>query len=110
MTLQDNEIEVSVNLLSSEIINILKFLIPGFISIRVIDSLTPNETKKEFDLIVNALIYTVIINTLVFMVSIVCSLVGDVFVVGVWDDTVALIWSVIISILLALIISFILKH
>ncbi|MCD1653559.1 DUF6338 family protein [Treponema zuelzerae] len=59
--------------------------------------------------IINALIYTVIINAVVYLVSIVCSLIGNIFTIGVWDDTVSLIWSVIISIILAIIISFILN-
>ena len=99
-----------MSLLSLELINILKFLIPGFITIRIIESLTPNETKKEFDLIINALIYTILINAIVFLFSSLFCFIGNWYVIGVWDDKLSLIWSVIISISIALLMSYILNN
>ena len=53
--------------LSNDIVEILTFLLPGFIAVAVFYSLTSHPRPSEFTSVVHALIFTMIVQALVFM-------------------------------------------
>ena len=55
--------------ITSELVNIFNFLLPGFITSFLFYSLTSFPKKSEFELIIMALIYTIVINSLVDVIN-----------------------------------------
>ena len=49
---------------SSEVVNVLTFLLPGFVTAFVFHSLTSHPRLKEFDRVVQALIFTILIQAI----------------------------------------------
>lgn len=79
---------------SGEAIEILKFLLPGFVSAAVFYSLTSHPKPNTFERVVQALIFTIVIQAMVAMLFLI---VGAIVEIDPWSKT----WEVIVSVLVA---------
>ena len=79
---------------SGEAIEILKFLLPGFVSAAVFYSLTSHPKPNTFERVVQALIFTIVIQA---MVATLVLIVGAIVEIDPWSKT----WEVIVSVLVA---------
>lgn len=91
--------------ISKEIVSLLIFLMPGFLSAWVIYGLTSHTKPVQFERVVQALIYTVSIKALVFLEQQLAEWVGKFFVFGEWTENSNLIASLLTAVLLGLVIS-----
>ena len=93
--------------LTSELINLLNFLLPGFITSFLFYSLTSFPKKTEFELVVMALIYTVVINSIVEVLSWGLIALGTTgFSIGEWSSTAKVLWSIFLAVLFGLFLSY----
>jgi hypothetical protein len=89
--------------LSKELIDLLTYLLPGFIAAAILYGLTPSPRPQPFERIVQALIFTVFIQVLVLATRGVSSWVADhYFSLGAWTEQTRLVWSVVLAIALGL--------
>ncbi len=91
---------------SSEVLQVLTFLLPGFVTAWVYYGLTAYPKPMQFERVVQALIFTTIIQVLLLIEKAALLALGERFpAVGVWDQNVALGNSLIVAVLLGLIVS-----
>lgn len=89
--------------LVKEVIPLLQYLIPGFLSAWIFYSLTAFKRPDTFGQIVQALIFTFIIHGVVVALRALCLWAGEHwFVLGVWDAKADAVWSALIAITLGL--------
>ncbi|MCE2453457.1 MAG: hypothetical protein J4F48_11670 [Nitrospinae bacterium] len=89
-----------MGLASSETVSILMFLLPGFVAAAVFYWLTSHPRPGAFERIVQALIFTVLVQAMVKMFFIVVESIGWTFS---WDETGRLIFSASVAIGLGLV-------
>lgn len=92
-----------MELLSNEIITLLSYLLPGFITAWVYHGLTAFTRPSKFERIVQALIYTVVIQVFTITVRWLFLIVNNhVFFIGKWTNNSTLICSFVLAIVLGL--------
>jgi len=92
---------------TNELINLFNFLLPGFITSFLFYSLTSFPKKSEFELVVMALIYTVVINSIVEVLSWVLLAIGNNgFSIAEWSSTAKVLWSVFFALLFGFLLPF----
>jgi hypothetical protein len=92
---------------TSELINLFNFLLPGFITSFLFYSLTSFPKKSEFEMVVMALIYTVIINALVEVWGWMLITVGNSgCLIGEWSSAAKVLWSVFFALLIGFLLTF----
>lgn len=85
---------------SAEIIDSLRQLLPGFLAAWVFHALTPHETKKEWtERIIQALIFTVLIQAVVPIIRVTAFGIGKFWKLGTWTTDSTLIWSCVVALL-----------
>lgn len=90
--------------LVKEVIPLLQYLIPGFVSTWIFYTLTAFKRPDTFGQIVQALIFTFVIHGMVLGIGAVCVWVGEKgFSVGKWDAKAEACWAFSASLLLGLI-------
>ena len=82
---------------SSEIISVVYYLLPGFVSAWVFYGLTAHQKASPFERVVQALIFTVFVQSFVTIVSWILLGLGRLVPLGVWSQGCALVWSVMIA-------------
>ncbi|WP_456022376.1 DUF6338 family protein [Pseudomonas protegens] len=88
--------------LVKEVIPLLQYLIPGFLSAWIFYSLTAFKRPDTFGQIVQALIFTFVIQGAVLGIGAICLWVGSKgFSVGKWDARTEALWAFIVSVCLA---------
>lgn len=92
--------------LSSELFNILKFLLPGFLAAWIFHAFTSYPKPSQFERVVQALIFTIFVQALTFVVKFLCLAVGTKISFGAWTANVALTWSYISAVLIGLVFSY----
>jgi hypothetical protein len=89
--------------LVKEVIPLLQYLIPGFLSAWIFYSLTAFKRPDTFGQIVQALIFTFVIQGAVWGVGTLCLWVGSKgFSVGRWDAKAETMWAFVVSVTLGL--------
>ncbi|OUE79103.1 hypothetical protein AZ013_004145 [Citrobacter freundii] len=89
--------------LSSELFNILKFLLPGFLSAWVFHAFTSYPKPSQFERIVQALIFTVFVLALTFVIKSWLLYIGKEWrSFGAWTANVELTWAYISAIIIGL--------
>ena len=83
-----------MNWASSEVVTILTFLLPGFVATAIFHSLTAHPKPNEFDRIVQALIFTTVVQAIVKGVPLVGSLAG---VAPLWTGESEIVVAVYVS-------------
>ncbi|MBW1649789.1 MAG: hypothetical protein JRJ44_03745 [Deltaproteobacteria bacterium] len=96
--------------LSIDVIKLLSYLIPGFISASIFYSLTPFPKQSPFERTVQALIFTIFIQALVYGVKSIFVFIGNIGTLLEWNTNSELIWSIIIAILLGLTFSYLINN
>jgi hypothetical protein len=88
---------------TKEIIDILLYLLPGLIAAWVYYGLTSFPKPSQFERVIQALVFTVIIQGVTSAMKWILLGIGDfMFSIGVWNDNTRLVTSVIIAFLLGL--------
>lgn len=86
---------------SHTVVDVLTFLLPGFISAALLYNLTPAPRPIPFERVVQALIFTMIVQVCVIGVRIGLTEIGSrLVIIGRWTDEVRLTWSVVLAVLL----------
>jgi hypothetical protein len=92
---------------TGELINLFNFLLPGLITSFLFYSLTSFPKKSEFEMVVMALIYTVIINALVEVWGRILIAVGNSgLLLGEWSSAAKVLWSVFFALLIGFLLTF----
>jgi hypothetical protein len=87
--------------LVKEVIPLLQYLIPGFLAAWIFYSLTAFKRPDTFGQIVQALIFTFVIQSLVVGLGALLLLTGErFFSVGLWDKKSEALWSAVIAVVL----------
>ena len=92
--------------ISKDIILLLQYLLPGFISAWVFYSFTSYPKPSQFERVVEALIFTIIIQAILFLLKGILVSVGHLYAFGVWNEVSQIVWSVCFAILMGLILSY----
>ena len=97
-----------MNIPSQAIIDVLTFLIPGFVSASILYSLTPAPRPIPFERVVQALIFTIFIRAGTSVVETVLIWIGPRFwSIGVWSEQTRLLWSLMLAGLLGVVLAWI---
>lgn len=91
-----------MNWMSGNVVGVLVFLLPGFVAAAVFYSLTSHPKPGAFDRVIQALIFTVVGQSLVVLVE---PVTGE--KVSQWESEYALLLSVSLSVAVALILAFV---
>lgn len=94
---------------SKDVLSLLTQLMPGFLTAWVVYGLTTYTKPPQFERVVQALIYSFIVNALVAFTERLSLLAGRVVMLGVWDKSVELIVSAIIALVLGLVLSYFMR-
>ena len=85
---------------SNEVVAVLTFLLPGFVAAAVFYSLTSHPKPSNFERVVQALIFTIVVEAVArsfFLVS------GTFWTKPLWTEDWAIVFSVLIAVAVALI-------
>jgi hypothetical protein len=94
--------------ITSELINLFNFLLPGFITSFLFHSLTSFPKKSEFDKVVMALIYTIVINAIIDCLGYSFIALGtNVLAIGAWTPEIKVIWSIVIALVMGFLVAYI---
>jgi hypothetical protein len=91
-----------MSMITSELIRLFSFLLPGFITSFLFYALTSFPKKSEFEAAVIAFVYTIIINALVELLEISCTAMGKLFIIGEWNQLSKTITSISIALIIGL--------
>lgn len=91
--------------LTTEVFSVLKYLLPGFLTAWIYYGFTAAPKPSQFERIVQALIFTVFIQGIVFSLKPVLLWLGKIHSFGHWDEPTKLIWSYISSVILGFVFS-----
>ncbi len=92
--------------ISKDLISLLQFLLPGFISAWIFYAFTSYPKPSQFKRVVQALIFTMIIQALLFVVKALLLIAGRFYIFGSWNEESRLIWSILCAILFGLLFSY----
>lgn len=92
-----------MNALSNNVVDLLTFLLPGFVAAAVFHSLTPFPRREPFERTVQALIFTILIQAAVVVVRSGLLFMGRFGLeMGQWNQRVELVWAVFLAVALGL--------
>jgi hypothetical protein len=91
-----------MDVLSTELVKLLLFLTPGLLAAWIFFGLTAYERDSPFERIVQALIFTAIVQVLVIVVQWASLEIGKWHTIGYWTENVATVWSFVIALALGL--------
>ena len=92
--------------ISKDLISLLQYLLPGFITAWVFYGFTSYPKPSQFERVVQALIFTVIIQAMIFLTKAFLLLAGHFYLVGSWNEVSRLIWSILFAFVLGLLICY----
>jgi hypothetical protein len=89
--------------LSNDFRDLLLYLTPGFLTAWIFFGLTAYPRSSPFERIVQALVFTAIVQTIVIVIRWAVVAIGrNYFVLGTWTDNVGVVWSFLIALALGL--------
>ena len=91
--------------ISTEFFNILKYLLPGFLTAWIFHAFTSYPKPSQFERVIQALIFTIIIQGITSLIQSASLLAGKLIVLGQWNETSFTISSYISAIILGMIFS-----
>jgi len=89
-----------MELASKELVGIISYLLPGFLAAWIFHGLTAHPKAQPFERVVQALIFTAILQGVVSIVRWFFLLAGHVVVLGDWTENVGLVWSLLWAVVL----------
>ena len=97
-----------MNLPSQTIIDVLTFLLPGFVSAAILHNLTPAPRPIPFERVVQALIFTFVIQAGTSVVEASLIGIGPRFgSIGVWSEQTRIAWLLVLAVLLWVVLAWI---
>jgi hypothetical protein len=92
--------------LSTELFNILKYLLPGFLTAWIFYAFTSYPKPSQFERVVQALIFTIFVQGLTFVIKFAFLFIGEKWhSFGTWTSVVGLTWSYISAIFIGFLFS-----
>jgi len=85
---------------AKDLMSVLQYLLPGFVSAWIFYAFTSYPKPSQFERIVQALIFTILVQTIVFVITSALLFVGRYTYIAIWDESASIIWSIICAILL----------
>ena len=95
---------------SKDVLALLTQLMPGFLTAWVVYGLTTYTKPPQFERVVQALIYSFLVNGLVAILEVVLLFVGKTIKLGTWDKLSEVIASAMIALLLGILLSFYMRN
>lgn len=92
--------------IASDFITLLRYLLPGFLAAWVFYGFTSFQKPAQFERVIQALIFTLIVQVFVFIARESSDWLSQFFSLGVWTDDIELVTSVVIAILLGAVFAF----
>lgn len=92
--------------ISTELFDILKFLLPGFLTAWIFHAFTAYPKPSQFERVVQALIFIMIIQGAILLIKPSIIFAGKYLSFGEWDETTHIVWLYIISIMTGVIFSY----
>ena len=86
--------------ISSNILNTVFQLVPGFIVAWIVYGLTAYRKPSPFERVIQALIFTLFVKSIVFIFKTALEWIGAYWAIGAWNENVALGWSLCTSVVL----------
>lgn len=96
--------------LSLEVVDAVIRLLPGFIAAWCFYSLTAHPRPSPFERVIQALIFTVIIKSIVTLLRFALEAAGQFLQFGAWSNDVELVWSVVLALMLGLLFARLCNH
>jgi hypothetical protein len=96
--------------LSKDVVALLQYLVPGFLVAWVYFGITSHAKPSQFERIVQALIYTVVVQCLLAVERASALALGNAFTLGPWSPTSDLFASLLTALFLGLVIATITNH
>ncbi len=87
---------------SSDLLRLLYALLPGFVAAWVFYGLTAHPKISSFERVVQALIFTAIVQAITAALQFVLLALGNIVAFGIWSDELRLLWSVLLALCLGL--------
>jgi len=81
--------------LATDIIVLLRYLLPGFLAAWIFYGFTSHPKPSQFERVVQALIFTLIVQALVYCTKISLLWVGNHYILGRWDEQSEVVTSII---------------
>lgn len=91
---------------TKDVLSLLTQLMPGFLTAWVVYGLTTYTKPAQFERVVQALIYSFIVNALVIVIEPILLLAGRFLRLGIWDRSAELVTSSLVAISLGILLSF----
>ncbi|OPY17081.1 MAG: hypothetical protein A4E74_01524 [Syntrophus sp. PtaB.Bin075] len=91
---------------AKDFVAFLQFLIPGFIAAWAFYSFTSFPKPSQFERVVQALIFTIFVQALIYIIKAAFLSIGEKWTYFEWNSNSALIWSIVSAILLGIIFSY----
>lgn len=91
---------------SNDIVSLIYYLLPGFATAWVFYGLTAHPKAQPFERVIQALIFTVVVQFFVVLISWVFLGIGHVVCLGNWTSTSAFVWSVLLAFALGLLFAY----
>ena len=96
-----------MNWASSEVVTILTFLLPGFVATAIFHSLTAHPKLNEFDRIIQALIFTTVVQAIVKGVPMIRSWAGA---SPLWTEESEIAVAVVVAVVVGLVAVYVSNH
>lgn len=95
-----------MDLPQTQLVSVIYALLPGFLAAWIFYGLTAYPKKSPFERVIQALIFTGIVQATVFMLRGIFLFVGRSWCIGIWTNDVAFIWSILLGVLLGIAFAF----
>lgn len=90
---------------ASNIISVITYLLPGFLAAWIFYGLTAHPRKDAFERIIQALIFTVMVQALTAATRMALQAIPSRWIFGAWTSDVSLIWSMIYGVTVGVVVS-----
>jgi len=92
--------------LAKDSVALFAYLLPGFLAAWVLYGLTSQTKPSQFERVVQALIFTFIIQALLPLVQSICLAAGEIYVVRAWDKASEQIATFLLALLLGILLAY----
>ena len=91
---------------AKDFVTLLQYLLPGFVAAWIFYSLTSYPKPSQFERVVQALIFTIFIESFVYLLKKMLLAIGNKWPLFKWDLHSDVIWSIVIAILFGIFFSY----
>ena len=95
-----------MDFIESEIVAFLQYLIPGLLCAWVFYGLTAFQKPSQFERLVQALIFTLLVQAITFLYKKIALFIGEFLSLGRWDKDIELVTSAVMAVLVGLVFSY----